>query len=57
MAEMNRTWAVVRIVLGIVQVMGATVALVFLLQTGASGLTIAATDVTLCFTCLSRLLF
>ena len=56
-AEMSRTLAVVRILLGIAQVMGATAALAVLVQTGASGLTAVATVVTLLFTCLSRLLF
>jgi hypothetical protein len=54
---MNRKWAAVRVGLGLAQVMGATITLVFLLQTGASGPTMIATGATLFFVVLSRLLF
>jgi hypothetical protein len=54
---MGRIWGVVRIGLGFTQVAGATVALVCLLQTGVSDLTIAAAILTLCATILSKLLF
>ena len=43
--------------LGLAQVMGATIAVVFLIQTGMSSPTIVATGVTLFFVVLSRLLF
>lgn len=54
---MGRMWAVVRIGLGLAQVMGATVILYALVQTGISALTIGATVVTLGFIVLSKLLF
>jgi hypothetical protein len=56
-AEMNGKRAVVRIALGLVQVMGATIALVFLVQTGASGSTMVATGATAFFVGFTRLLF
>jgi hypothetical protein len=56
-AAMNRNWALVRILLGLTQVMGATIALAFLVQTGASGSTMIATGATAFFVVLSRLLF
>jgi len=49
--------ALVRIGLGLAQVMGATVALYFLLATGTSDLTMWATMATLFFVVLSRLIF
>lgn len=56
-AEMNKQLAVLRIALGLAQIMGATVALCLFLQTGASDLTIGVTVVTLLLVVLSRLLF
>jgi uncharacterized membrane protein (UPF0136 family) len=53
----EKAWAVVRIVLGLAQVMGATLALYLLVQTGTSGLTIAAVVVTGLLTAGSTLLF
>lgn len=56
-AEMDKRMAVLRIGLGLAQIMGATVAVYLLMQTGASNLTIVATIVTLLLVMLSRLLF
>ena len=54
---MDKMGAVVRIGLGLAQVMGAVVTLVFLVPTGMSNPTIVATILTLLFVVLSRLLF
>ena len=54
---MSRTWAVLRVGLGLAQVMGATAALYFLLTTGMTDLTLWATAVTLFFMVLSRMIF
>jgi hypothetical protein len=43
--------------LGLAQIIGATITIVFLVQTGVSGPTVVATVVTLCFIALSKLLF
>lgn len=52
---MDKAGAVVRVALGLAQVMGATVALYLLVQTGINGLTMGTTAVTLFCTVLSRL--
>jgi hypothetical protein len=57
MSKMGRAWAVLRIGLGLAQVIGATITLVLLVQTGMTTPTIVATVVTLLFVTLSRLLF
>ena len=57
MVEPNRPLALLRVGLGLAQVMGATTTLYLLLTTGISDLTVWATAVTLCFTILSRLIF
>jgi hypothetical protein len=63
MAEQGRTiggkkpWAVIRIALGLAQVMAATGSLVFLLQTGMSALAVTATFATVLFVVASKLLF
>ena len=54
---MSRTWAVLRVGLGLAQIMGATAAFYFLLTTGVKDLTLWATAVTLFFMVLSRLIF
>lgn len=51
---MNRTWAVLRIGMGLAQIMGATVALYFLLATGTTEMTLWATAVTIFFLVVSR---
>ncbi len=43
-------WAILRLVLGFLQIVGAATALIFLLQTGPSWLTFAATGTTLLVT-------
>jgi hypothetical protein len=53
----ERLWAVVRIVLGLAQVMGATVAAWCLVQTGTSVLTLGAAAVTGLLVIVSKLLF
>jgi uncharacterized membrane protein YbaN (DUF454 family) len=50
----DKAWALVRIALGIAQVMAATTTLVFL---GTSGLTIVATIITLLLVVVSRMVF
>jgi hypothetical protein len=54
---MDRRLAVLRIVLGLGQVVGVTAALCSLIQTGMSGLTVVATLVTLLPAVVSKLLF
>lgn len=54
---MKRLLGACRVVLGLAQVMAATVTLAFLVQTGTSGLTVTATLVTLSLVVLSKLLF
>jgi hypothetical protein len=53
----EKAWAVVRIVLGLLQVMGATATAYCLIQTGTSTLTIVAVAVTGLLVILSKLLF
>lgn len=53
----KRTVGVVRIALGIGQIMGATVSLILLLQTGVNGLSVSATVLTGLLTLASKLLF
>jgi hypothetical protein len=53
----ERAWAVFRVALGVAQVMAATVTLVFLIRTGTTGLTTAATVITLFFFVVSKTLF
>ncbi|ODU25211.1 MAG: hypothetical protein ABS95_00325 [Verrucomicrobia bacterium SCN 57-15] len=53
----TRKWAIVRLILGQAQVIGATATLVFLIQTGESALTIWAAIVTAVLTLSSLLLF
>jgi hypothetical protein len=50
-------WAIVRLILGVTQIVGATAGLVFLIATGASRITFAVAAVTGLFTVLSRILF
>jgi hypothetical protein len=50
-------WAVVRLVLGILQIMGSTLSLLLLIQAGVSTATIVACVITTFFTVISRLLF
>lgn len=50
-------WAIVRLILGVIQIVGATAGLVFLIGTGASRITFAVAAVTGLFTVLSRILF
>lgn len=54
---MVQVWAMVRLILGLAQIMGATATLYFLLQTGRSNFTWWAAAVTLGVIVLSRLLF
>jgi hypothetical protein len=56
-AGMNKGMALVRVALGLTQVMAATVTLYFLVQTGMSNLTTVATVVTLLLVVVSKLLF
>ncbi len=49
--------AVVRLIFGLIQVTGATAALIFLLQSGASIFTITSVTITGLITIASRLLF
>ena len=53
----ERAWAVVRLALGLLQMMGAVVALYCLLETGVSELAVGAVVVTCVFTTTSILLF
>ena len=53
----ERVWAVVRMVLGLLQMMGAVVALYCLVATGLSELTVGAVAVTCVFMTASVLLF
>ena len=50
-------WAIVRLILGVIQIVGATAGLVFLIGTGASRITFAVVAVTGLSTVLSRILF
>lgn len=56
-ATSQRKWAVVRLILGQAQVIGATITLVLLIQTGSSVLTLRAAIVTALLTLASVLLF
>ena len=53
----ERKWAVVRLALGMLQVFGATVSLILLLETGTTRLTLGAAAVTTAITLTSILLF
>ncbi len=53
----ERRWAVVRILLGTAQVMGATVSAYLLLQTGTNAWSLGAVTVTGLLVVLSKLLF
>ena len=55
--DRERKWAVVRIALGILQVIGATATVFLLLKTGTNTLTIGAAGVTTALTLTSILLF
>jgi len=57
MGEPNRPLALLRVGLGLAQVMGATITLSLLLMTGISALTMGGTAVTLVFSLLSRFIF
>lgn len=57
MGEPNRPQGVLRVGLGLAQVMGATVACYLLLTTGMSNLTVWATTATLFFLVVSKVLF
>jgi hypothetical protein len=57
MGEPNRPLGLLRVGLGLAQVMAATTALYFLLATGVSDLTVRATTATTFFVILSRLIF
>lgn len=50
-------WGDLRLILGVIQIVGATAGVVFLIGTGASRATFAAVSVTGLFTLLSRILF
>jgi hypothetical protein len=50
-------WAIVRLILGVTQTVGATAGLVLLIGTGASRITFEVAAVTGLFTVLSRILF
>ena len=52
-----RLWAVVRLVLGQLQIIGATVGLILLLQTGVSDLTVGVATTTVLVSLTSRLVF
>jgi hypothetical protein len=56
MGEPNRPLALLRVGLGLAQVMGATISFYLLLMTGISALTMWGTAVTLVFSLLSRLI-
>ncbi len=51
------SWVLVRLVLGLAQMVGAVTALIFLAQTGLSSWTLSATIVTGALTTISVLLF
>jgi aquaporin NIP len=53
----KRRWAIIRLVLGITQIVGATISLVLFIRTGVSKLSIGACVVTTFFAIMSRLLF
>jgi aquaporin Z len=53
----ERRWVMIRLVLGVAQIVGATISLVLLIRTGVSKLSIEACVVTTFFTIMSRLLF
>ena len=55
-AHKERQWVMIRLVLGITQIIGATISLVLLIRTGVSKLSIGACVVTTFFTIMSRLL-
>ncbi len=57
MGEPNRPLGLLRIGLGLAQVMGATIAIYLLLTTGMANLTVWASTATLFFLILSRLIF
>jgi hypothetical protein len=50
-------WAVVRLLLAVAQIAGATASLIFLINTGASSLTVVSVVATGLITLLSRILF
>lgn len=50
-------WAMVRLLLGQVQILGATMTLYFLVKTGESALTFWSAGITACFTLTSLMLF
>lgn len=53
----TRKWAIVRLIFGQAQVIGATMTLVFVIQAGTSGVTIWAAVLTAMVTLTSLLLF
>jgi aquaporin NIP len=53
----ERWWAIIRLALGIIQIIGAIISFVLLLRTGVSKLSIGACVVTTFFTLMSRLVF
>ena len=52
-----RSWAIVRLVFGLLQTIGATAGMVLLVSTGVNQLSVAVTGVTLGITILSRIAF
>jgi len=55
--QISRKWAVIRIILGQVQMVGATIGVYFLLTTGVSEWTIGVVTATVIVTLASKLLF
>jgi hypothetical protein len=53
----ERAWAVVRIILGLGQMIGAIVSVYFLIETGVNAMSLGAVTVTCMLTVTSRLLF
>ncbi len=53
----ERAWAVVRIILGLLQVMAATISLYLLVEMGANGVTLLAAGVTGLLVLMSKWLF
>ena len=53
----TKLWAAVRVLLGLSQIMGATATLYFLVETGASVLTLLGTGITGLLLLVSKLLF
>ena len=53
----ERAWAIVRIILGLGQMMGAVVSVYFLIETGVNALSLGAVAGTCVLTVTSRLLF